>query len=457
MERADSFDGIVLLLDDYSDESKKLHKSFKLSGIESTVIVINDDGFVPDDVISVYNVLLGDFGMPASDIPGKPRYFNQIDVPEFWEISGNNSSGSVHDMGKERARIYYAEPKNKRLVRLVEWLNEQGTVRVGDHYNKYGALYARTIFNAKGERVNKSFFSPDGKEIIVENYVTGSIVYRDGDCDRIFANRTDFIIYVLERLGLSQCRLLYNSLSYPFFVSEKKEENHRGDILFWQENRRDDIPGNMQIILSYRAKRTGKIYVQKKAAYEKLIELGASPNIVKLMGNVYDFAKDNNGGKDVLICTNSDQIAKLDELVEALPQLHFHIAALTEMSSQLLSRDSYDNVSLYPGIKSTKLDELFMKCDYYLDINRYDEIVDAVSTAFLHNQLILAFDETVHNRNYVCESNIYKCEDWKAMAEKLTLAFDSAQTRERLMAEQRKEALAEEGIGFCDKLGLIRG
>lgn len=455
MERADSFDGIVLLLDDYSAESKKLHTSFKLSEIEVTTLVINDDGFIPDDVISVYNVLLGDFSEHNSDIPGKPRYFNQIDVPKFWEISGNNSSGSVHDMGKERARMYYAEPKNKRLVRLVEWLDEQGTVRVGDHYNKYGALYARTIFNAKGERVNKSFFSPGGKEIIAENYVTGSIVYCDGEVDRVFVNRTEFIIFVLEKLGLSQCRLLFNSLSYPFFVSERKEENHKGDILFWQENRRDDIPGNMQIILSYRAKRTEKIYVQKKAAYDKLIELGASPNIVKLMGNVYDFAKDNNGGNDVLICTNSDQIEKLDEIVNALPKLHFHIAALTEMSSQLLSKDSFDNVSVYPGIKSAKLDELFMKCDYYLDINRYDEIVDAVSTAFLHNQLILAFDETVHNRNHVCESNIYACEDWKAMTEKLTLAFESAQTRERLMAEQRKEALAEERDSFGDKLGLL--
>ncbi len=36
-------------------------------------------------------------------------------------------------------------------------------------------------------------------------------------------------------------------------------------------------------------------------------------------------------------------------MVKALPQMHFHTAALTEMSSKLMGMGRYDNVSLYPG------------------------------------------------------------------------------------------------------------
>ena len=32
-----------------------------------------------------------------------------------------------------------------------------------------------------------------------------------------------------------------------------------------------------------------------------------------------------------------------------MPQMHFHVAAITEMSSKLMSAGQYDNVSLYPN------------------------------------------------------------------------------------------------------------
>ena len=158
-------DKIILLFDNYGLDSRNLHTSFKLTGKDYPVVIIEDDGFLPEGVMSVYEYFLGDF-KNAKNIPGKPRYFNQITVPEYWEISANNSSGKAHNLNKERARIFYAEPKHRRLVKVVDWYDDRGVVRSSDHYNKYGALYARTIFNNKGQRVNKSYFSVDGREII---------------------------------------------------------------------------------------------------------------------------------------------------------------------------------------------------------------------------------------------------------------------------------------------------
>lgn len=425
-------DDVVLLFENYSSDSEKLHTSFKLAGKNYPVVVIEEDGFLPDDVISVFGYFLGEF-KEGKNIPGKPRYFNQIKVPAYWEISGTNSSGKIHNLNKERGRIYYTEPRHKRLVRVVDWCDDRGVVRSSDHYNKYGALYARTIFNAKEQKVNKTYFSASGAEIIMENYVTGDIILNDGDMVRIFKNKTEFTLFFMERTGYAERRIFFNTLSIPFFVSQRLADNGKGDILFWQEPARPDIPGNMQIILSGEATRTAKIMVQKKESYEKLLELGASANVIEKLGFIYPFKKENGYKPEALICTNSDRVAQLQKLVQELPEVHFHIAALTEMSSKLMDMESYSNVSLYPGVKSNILKELFRKCDIYLDINHEAEIVSAVQKAFLYNQLIFAFKETLHNATYVAEEHIYPIDNVEQMISDIrTIVFEQKSIKKHL-------------------------
>ena len=410
MGNAIKIDEVVLLFDTYNQDSQNLHTSFKLAEKKHTAVVIDDDGFLPDGVVSVIGYFLGDFPK-GKNVTGKPRYFNQIQVPDFWEISASNSGGKVYDLHKERARIFYAEPKHKRLIKVVDWYDENGVVRSSDHYNKYGALYGRTIFNKKGQRVNRSYFDANGREIIMENFVTKNVILNDGDIVRIFNNKLDLVVYFFEKTGLSQNRIFFNTLSTSFFVSQRLGTENRNDVLFWQEPKRDDIPGNMQVILNGQAKRATKIMVQKKDAYEKLIALGANPQMLHSLGYIYPFEKENQHKPEVLICTNSDRIAHIEKLVQALPELHFTIAAITEMSSKLMSMDQYSNVSLYPGVKMNVLEELFKGADFYLDINHESEIVSAVRKAFLHNHLIMGFKETLHNASYIAPEHIYAMED----------------------------------------------
>ena len=433
----------MLLMDNFGQESRKLYESFRKIGADCPVAVIEDDGFLPEDVMSVYGFFLGDFrNMPEG--LGRSRYFNEIKVPAYWEISGNNNSGKVSDLYRERGRIFYAEPTHMRRVKVVDWYDEKGTVRSSDHYNRYGALYARTIFNARGQKVNKSYFDAAGREVIVENYVTQDIILNEGGKVRIFRNRTEFTLHFLEKAGLTGKRIFFNSLSIPFFVSERLEgTSEKGDILFWQEPVYDAIPGNMQIILRGESKRTGRILVQKRASYEKLMQLGADPAVVHQLGYVYPFARENRHGKNVLICTNSENVAHCHKIVKALPELHFHIAAITEMSAKLLSVGTYENVTMYPGVKMRMLDRLFEECDFYLDINHEGEIVSAVSRAFLQNQLILGFRETLHNKDYIAEEHIYsEVEPEKLIGELRRLAVDG-EALEQELAKQHEAALAE--------------
>ncbi|MCM1231930.1 MAG: accessory Sec system glycosylation chaperone GtfB [Ruminococcus flavefaciens] len=432
----------ILLFDNYGTDSQNLHTSFQLAGLSFPAVVIEDNGFLPENVISVYGSFLGDYKEALGE-KARPKYFNQIKVPAYWEISGNNSSGSVHDLSRERAKIFYAEPAHKRRVRVVDWYDEKGVVRASDHYNRYGAVFARTVFNAKGQKFSRSYFSVKGEEVIVENFATGDIILNDDGKVRIFHTKTEFIVYFLEREGYAQGRIFFNSLSTPFFVSNRLTAKAKEDILFWQEPVRQDIPGNMQVIFQGQAGRTETVMVQKRQSYDKLIALGANPDMTHKLGFLYSFAKENRHEPKALICTNSDNIEQCETIVKALPEMHFSIAALTEMSPKLMNMDNYENVSLYPGVKQAVLDGLFEECDFYLDINHEGEIVSAVSRAFQHNQLIFAFEETAHNRDYVAEAHIYPANDVGRMIADVKKAVKDGEVLDRRLRKQQEAAMAE--------------
>lgn len=432
----------ILLLDNYNQDGRDLHMSLKTAGFDCPTVVIEEDGFLPDDVMSVYGFFLGNFKTMVGD-KARPKYFNEIKVPDYWEISGTNTSGKVQDLAKERGRIFYAEPKHKRLVRVVDWCDERGIVRSSDHYNRYGAIYGRTIFNAKGQKVNKTYFSAEGQEVIVENFVTGDIILNDDDEVRIFRSKTDFVLHFFVKAGFKQSRIFFNSLSIPFFVSNRLKSQEKRDVLFWQESTRNDIPGNMQSIFKGEASRTATVMVQKKKSYDKLIELGAKKNMIHKLGFIYSFERENAHRPEALICTNSDNIEHCEELINALSQMHFHIVALTEMSSKLTEMEAYDNVSLYPCVKRTVLDELFETCDYYFDINHEAEIVSAVRRAFLQNQLIFAFKETIHNENYVADELVFSANEWEKMLADVKEVMADIRVLKKQLQKQKKAAMTE--------------
>jgi len=429
---------ITLLFDAYHIESKNLHNSFVTAGIPCNVVVINDDGFLPEGVDSMYEYFLGGFKKK-----GKSKYFNEIDVPDFWEISSTNNSGEIHDLNKLRARMFYSIPTNTRIVRCVEWLDDNGVVRSCDYYNRFGTLYARATFDKKQKIILKSYFDSKNREIIVEDYVTNDIILNYKERVMIFKSKADFVMYYLKERGLDNTRLFINSLGTPFFVSNMLGENNKLDVLFWQEYRRDDIPGNMQYIIDGRATRVGSVYVQKKDAYDALVELGVPESIVKCKGYVYPYVRNTKRRKNALILTNSDKVEHITYFIEVLSDVHFYIGALTEMSSKLLSLGKYDNVSLYPTITSERIDDLYGKCDIYLDINRENEIVNAVNRAFLNNQLIFAFDETIHNINYVAKSNRFKIDDYEDMIEMIRKVCANKADWDEGLDLQRGHALSE--------------
>ncbi|MFJ5555075.1 hypothetical protein ACIP78_07870 [Staphylococcus capitis] len=60
---------------------------------------------------------------------------------------------------------------------------------------------------------------------------------------------------------------------------------------------------------------------------------------------------------------------------------------------------------------------LCQKCDIYLDINKGNEIYESVRLAFAHKMLLFAYEETVHNKQFVDGNNIFKLDNYHSLSD----------------------------------------
>ena len=76
MERRIGQDNIILLCDSYSPDSKRLHECFQQADIDCLAVVMEEDYFLPEGVVSIYDFLF--YGSNAgNENTGKPKYFNE--------------------------------------------------------------------------------------------------------------------------------------------------------------------------------------------------------------------------------------------------------------------------------------------------------------------------------------------------------------------------------------------
>ena len=444
---------MIQLFDVYNQESQDLHYSLTAAGLSDLAVVIEPDGFLPDGVVSPFTYYL------RYD-SGKPLYFNQVPVPDFWEIAGNNQFGTINDLNQERAVIHFADGLQARLVKKVEWKTPAGRIFQVDHYNRFGACFAKTTFDASGQAIMTSYRNVDQKEVILENHVTGDILLTlEGQGLRHFSGRVAFIIDFLQGLNVNLDHLLFNTLSTSFLTSFHFPEKSGKDILVWQEPLHDDIPGNMQLILENDQLRAKTIIIPDYVTYERALQLTDEKFHHKFshLGYHYHFKRDNFVRSDALIVTNSDQLEQIEKLVESLPKVTFRIAAVTEMSSKLLDMLRYPNVVLYQNASPQKIQELYQLSDIYLDINYGNELLQAVRQAFEHNQLVLAFEETAHNRRYTAPNHIFAKEAVDGMIQTIELALSNVKEMGRALGDQGYHANYVDPIMYQERMETILG
>ncbi|MCD7868897.1 MAG: hypothetical protein LUG62_12185, partial [Clostridiales bacterium] len=143
---------MVLLVERWDDNAKRLAYSLGASGYKFQTVVINYDGFCDENVTSPY-----EFFVYGGDVPenSSPLYFDRLKLPDYWEIQSTNSFGEIYDYEDLRAKIFYSEPRENRYIRIIDWLDKEGKVRCSDHYNRFGHRFAQTILDHNQKVVHK--------------------------------------------------------------------------------------------------------------------------------------------------------------------------------------------------------------------------------------------------------------------------------------------------------------
>lgn len=97
-----------------------------------------------------------------------------------------------------------------------------------------------------------------------------------------------------------------------------------------------------------------------------------------------------------LTLTNPQDLEGIEELVTALPDVVFHIAAWTDMGEKLKRLAVYDNVRLHPQIVPPVLDKLKKLTNLYLDINHGSADENFLKSLKEQEKTLLAFQLTQH-------------------------------------------------------------
>ncbi|OIL37575.1 accessory Sec system glycosylation chaperone GtfB [Oenococcus oeni] len=430
---------MINLFDNFDQGSQDLYQSLIFSGYDNRTVVINDNGFLPRNIISPYSFFANYYNEKTT----KAKSFYQIQVPRFWEIKANGNYAEIFDGDQRRGKMNYFLPlAYHRIVETVEWFDRTGIIRSMDSYNCFGLRFAETIFDKTGRAVLKSYFNQFGQEIIVENFQTGNVILNKSGKLLIFKSKTEFLFYFFKESNLPLDRIVYNSLSTPMLVSYGLKEKG-DDILFWSEKIKDEIPGNMQVILNNNNQRTKKIIFQNYHDYRRFQREyhGMGVEKVKYLSMLYRYCGKNDAKADALILTNSDQIEQFVKLVKALPEMHFSVASLTEMSSKLMKFSEFENVQLYPNVERKFLSKLISQANYYFDINHGNEILSAVRNAFMNQQLIFSFTNTCHASSYVSDELIYEPDRIDLMISRVKQMISNKKLLYQALSQQEKHLI----------------
>lgn len=427
---------MINLFDRYHQKSWDLHFSLLQSGYRQPTIVLEDNGWLPEDVTSPYQWITG-----YQDSQGQPLYFNQLVIPDLWEIRGNSQEAFVWDYHKKRAIIHYGTPKNRRFIQQVDWLDEAGKRLISDHYNRKGYRFAQSLYDMQtGQLLAKTYYNQNQEEILVENYKTGDVIAHYKGKVSIFPSQVAFYSFYLQESDFHLDRIFYNTLGKAFLTAFELKETAE-HVLFWQEPITDSLPANMQFLLEHPEIKK-QIIVQDLTVFNRVQEI-ISPeqaNYLTYLGLLYPFKPNQDFYPEALILTNTDNLEQVEELIQELPDLHFKIAAITEMSSKLMRLKQYANVSLYPNASPQVIEGLFKKSSFYLDINYGRELLSASRMAFERELVLLGFDKTVHGPTYIPSDHIFTNNQRDLMVKAIKDCLDDSYQWYSLLENQRSHA-----------------
>ena len=380
---------MINLFQIYNKDAWDIHYTQLRQGKDYPTIVIEDDGFLPSDVTSIYHFL----GYNTCDY--NPLHLNDLTLPIAYEVEREGVDFFIMSNDMVVGKVILQGEPIERIVKEVWWLDSKGYPYKKDYYNQYGYCFKTETYVKDLGLVSTSYYSVSGEVLLDENHLVGSILYNN----QLYLNKLSLYNKCLAELGYSKEPITFNHLGPPLeIILSSLESSH--ELIFQEEVFVNSIPDNLQYVIHNSDKIS--ISVTNRSTYSILENMCK----VQFMMLLVPSKSDLGSFKDVLITTQTDQLTSIEDFVEQLPELEFHIAAPTQMSSKLFDLNKYSNVHLYPNISNNNLDDLFNQCGVFLDIAMSPTVFDANRRA-LENSLLRVGLIGVSTGKYISDANLF--------------------------------------------------
>lgn len=404
---------MINLFQTYNQDAWDIHYTQLRQGKNYPTIVIEDDGFLPSDVTSIYHFL----GYNTCEY--SPLHLNDLILPLAYEVEREGADFFIMSNDMIVGRVILQGEPIERIVKEVWWLDSKGYPYKKDYYNQYGYCFKTETYVKDLGLVSTSYYSVSGEVLLDENHLVGSILYNN----QLYLNKLSLYNKCLAELGYSKEPITFNHLGTPLeIILSSLESGH--ELIFQEEVSVNSIPENLQYVIHNSDKIS--ISVTNRSTYSILENMCKVQFMMLLVPSKSELGSVN----EVLITTQTDQLTSIEDFVQQLPDLEFHIAAPTQMSSKLFDLNKYSNVHLYPNISSENLDELFNNCGLFLDIAMSPTVFDANRRA-LENNLLRVGLIGVSTGKYISDANLFSLKSLDSLIEYLrevTSTEDKLQT-----------------------------
>ena len=328
--------------------------------------------------------------------------------------SDTNRYGYIHHLGQKKGTIWYRRDRQNVCADRVERLDENGNIVRIDYYNRYGFISFSDFYNGSKEAKSRCYYSLDNKPVINYSYDTGAYcIVQNGRVVLSFEGKDELTSFCMTLVHETRKRMISTSVQQLRLLMKNNLLDNQTNIhlfesadAYMQYLKEPILHRESQRIL-FMNNETSKLYATAVSKPTYMIRYVSKKKRV--------LPKELHA----LTLTASDQIECLTELTQANPHITFHIAASTRVSPNLLAFEKYDNVKIYPNISSQKLSELFSISSFYLDINRYGEVFDAMASSSCTPLLIMGFEDTIHNPAYILPEYVFSAGDHQSFTKAL--------------------------------------
>lgn len=209
---------MIWIFDQWSSFEKNICTSCFQAEQENVVIVLQEDGFLPDEVKSPYCFYTQD--EPHQQKKEKPLFANLLEIPDLWEIHMRYDRAEIWDEGIKKAEIDYAEPIGRHNVKTVRWMMPDGLVYKTDHFDKYGKLYYTDIIDTEGRRDIRTYYKEEKPMLMYQPGFDTYTLFQEGKVCKIYDSTQKFLNQFLHQFFPGESCIVSNHINILEMVSE---------------------------------------------------------------------------------------------------------------------------------------------------------------------------------------------------------------------------------------------